>query len=253
MAKRKKRICFLCGKIGADSKDHVPPKGLLPPATEERQRITVPAHRKCNSDGSEDEEYVRDLLIPAAVQQGLPETDEVYKKVWRSWSASGWNRYQEFVKDARPVELRTKSGLYVGRAIGITYDRERVLRVGRKIARGIIFHDSQAVMKDDEIGIASLTVAEAMKEREDNAQEPYWIGLNHPACKHTMFGEAVALRRFYRGRSLRDRIAVETHIAIILWDTYMAASTVIPFDRIVNKNFEFCIDAGGGKWTTNLG
>ena len=90
--KGKSHICYLCGKAGADSKDHVPPQSLLPPETDSQQRITVTAHRACNSAPAADEEYVRDLLMPEAMQFGYQDAEKPYRKTWQAWSKpAGWN------------------------------------------------------------------------------------------------------------------------------------------------------------------
>ena len=44
--------CYICGKGGADSKDHIPPKGIFPKDLRGKLRgnlITVPAHSECNN------------------------------------------------------------------------------------------------------------------------------------------------------------------------------------------------------------
>src|SRR5256885_2852202 len=129
-------ICYLCGRPGADSKDHVPPKGLLPKAQYGRyQRITVPAHRKCNSATSDDEEYVRDLLVMEAEALNLPKHDHLTPRVWRAWARpGGFKRYKSIIETAVPVSLKSESGIYAGRAIGVRPSVERIKSVGRKIA-----------------------------------------------------------------------------------------------------------------------
>lgn len=253
MTKFKNRICYLCGKNGADSKDHVPPKGLLPPGKGSQNRITVPAHRMCNSNESPDEEYLRDLLIPEAIQFGYQDAESPYSKVWRAWSKpAGWKRYQEFMANAQPVALKTQSGLYAGKAIGITPDQEKVESVGKKIARGIIFHDAQAYINPEEIGIATLSTTEVPSVRERDSQERYWRAMYHPICKHTVCAYGVALRRFYQGRVAQDgSILIETHLALILWNLFFLVSLGIPLERVRNKKFTFMIETETGEWVPN--
>ena len=252
MKKSKQRLCYLCGQPGADSKDHVPPKGLLPPGDNIRQRVTVPAHRKCNSDESADEEYLRDLLLPEAMQYGLPDAEKPYLKVWKAWSRSaGWKRYQEFMATARPVKLFTKEGLYAGRAIGILPDKNRLISVGKKITRGIIFHDAEAIIIPDKIAIAPLSLSEAIELREKDANERYWMGLNHHSCKHSQFANSVAIRRYYQGHGSPDGVIIEAHLGIILWNVFFVVSTIIPSRHIKNNKFKFVIDTKSGEWVKN--
>ena len=59
--------CYICGKLGADTKDHVPPKCIFL----NRKKgiglnlITVPAHSDCNNALKMEDEYFRfGLSIP---------------------------------------------------------------------------------------------------------------------------------------------------------------------------------------------
>ena len=243
------RICYLCGKPGADSKDHLPPKSLLPPASNAYQRITVPAHAKCNSGASADEEYVRDLIAPEAIQFGLKDAQASYEKAWRAWSRDdGWTMYQRFLKDHVIVQLRTPEGLYAGRAIGIRPEQDRVQRVGKKIVRGLIFHDSGAVVADASLVVASLPARDVPTTRDRDSEEPYWRALSSAACLHTMCGESCALRRIYIGRPTCDGIFLESHFAVMVWTLYFAASTVLPLDSVRKKGFAFAVDESTGEW-----
>lgn len=248
--KGKSRICYLCGKAGADSRDHVPPKSLLPPGTDSQKRITVAAHRACNSAPAADEEYVRDLLMPEAIQFDYQDAEEPYRKTWRAWSKpAGWKRYQEFMAEAKPIELRTKSGLYAGRAIGIPADRERLESVVRKIARGIIFYDSHAFAPPSKVGIALVSAGEAVELSEKDAEVPYWRAMRHPACKHTQLADGVALRRFYQGHGTPEgSVVIETHLALMLWNLFVVSSLAIPIERVKKSSFKFVIDNESGEW-----
>jgi hypothetical protein len=52
-------VCYLCGNEGVDSRDHVPPKAVLPKKyrSEGEDLITVPAHQRCNREWKNDDEY----------------------------------------------------------------------------------------------------------------------------------------------------------------------------------------------------
>jgi hypothetical protein len=252
--KYRKRICYLCGNPGADSKDHVPPKGLLPPGSNYYQRITVYAHRACNSNESADEEYLRDLLIPEAIQYEMKGAEETYKKVWRSWSKpAGWKRYNEFMKNAFPIKTKTSSGIYTGKAVAVVPDRKRILSVARKIVKGIIFHDARAITKDDDMSLAILTIAEALEAREKDGHEPYWVALNSDACKHTMFADHIAIRRLYQGRGYEKGVVIEAHLAVMIWNMFVAASVLFPLKEVGNNKFQFVIDTASGEWVRGEG
>ena len=63
--RRRSRLCYLCGKAGADSRDHVPPRGIFPKLPR-GNLITVPAHEACNKAFSEDDEAFRNAIISAS-------------------------------------------------------------------------------------------------------------------------------------------------------------------------------------------
>lgn len=245
----RKKTCYLCGEVGADSKDHLPPKSLLPPASERYPRITIPAHSKCNSAESADEEYVRDLIVPEAIQFGYNDAEASYEKVWRAWSRdSGWARYQRFLRDHVIVEMRTPEGLYAGKGVGIRPEVERVQRVGKKIVRGLIFHDSGAVVTADSLVVAPLPTRDVPAKKARDAAEPYWCAMSNSACIHTMCGDHCAMRRIYIGHPSSDGIVLESHFAIMLWTLYFAASIVFPLGSVTKKAFAFSADTSTGEW-----
>jgi hypothetical protein len=61
---QKEAYCYICGKTGADSKDHIPPRGIFP-RKPTGQLITVKAHRSCNESFQHDDELFRNLIIAA--------------------------------------------------------------------------------------------------------------------------------------------------------------------------------------------
>lgn len=252
---RKNKICYLCGEPGADSKDHVPPRGLLPAGNYgNTQRITLPAHGACNRDSSSDEEYLRDLIVPEAVELNLPASDELYLKTRRSWERpEGQARYRRFIRTARPVYKVSPSGLYTGRAIGIKPELERVNAVGIKIARGIIYHDTGVRVYPESISIAPIKASEVPQEKFARRDEPYWIALSSDACLHDMFGEVVAIRRFYEGLPTQPEVQIACHMAIMLWNLFFVVMTVFPLSEIKNRDFKFGIDTSSGAWVKGDG
>lgn len=245
----REKTCYLCGKPSADSKDHLPPRSLLPPASNRYPRITVPAHSQCNSSESADEEYVGDLIVPEAIQFGYRDAEASYAKVWRAWSRDGgWARYQRFLSDHVIVEMRTPEGLYAGKGVGIRPEVERVQRVGKKIVRGLIFHDSGAVVSADSLVVAPLPTRDVPTRKARDAAEPYWRALSSPGCMHTMCGDHSTMRRIYIGHPTSNGIVLESHFAIILWSLYFAASTLFPLKSVTKKSFAFAADTSTGEW-----
>jgi len=237
-------VCYLCGKPGANSKDHVPPKGLLPESQYgQYQRLTVPAHRECNSSTSDDEEYVRDLLIMEAEALDLPKHEKLTPRVWRSWARpGGFKRYKSIVNTAVPVILKTESGIYAGKAIGVRPDVERIRSVGRKIAQGMIYHDAGAIVDVAQMPLSVLEKREIAELRDRDAQEPFWIGLNSKHCRHDACADTVAIRRFYEGVPRDGDEVIIASFVIMLWNCVMLACIEFPLDAIGNKEFSFAIN-----------
>lgn len=57
-------VCTYCGKPDPDSRDHVPPKQLLPkPLASFPKPIIVPAHKSCNLGFRKDDEYFSSFIL----------------------------------------------------------------------------------------------------------------------------------------------------------------------------------------------
>lgn len=189
-------ICYLCGKPNPDTRDHVPPRCLL--ADHGDNRLTLPAHRDCNTGFSRDEEYFRDLIGPAALEfQG---GEGIYSATKRGWQRpQGSRRLKMMLKNAVPVQLQSSGGIYTGKAIGVRPNIERVTRVGFKIARGVIFHDTGARADPEAVQCVHIHSRDvsAERERELAKQNPFWLALSWDNAYHTNFTPAVAVRRAY--------------------------------------------------------
>lgn len=247
------RVCYLCGRAGADSKDHLPPKALLPQSQfGTYQRITVPAHRLCNSAASGDEEYVRDLLIMQAEALRMPGHENLTPRVWRSWThPRGFSRYKKIIETAVPVELRTEGGVFAGKAIGVRGDAERIQRVGRKIVRGFVYHDAKAVLPvDAEISIPILNQREMLALRARDAADPFWIGLSSDHCLHDVCAETVAIRRFYHGHYAYGEAFIAGSFVLMLWNVVLLAQVVFPLASIEKQDFRFSVHTEELRATT---
>ena len=146
------------------------------------------------------------------------------------------------------VELKTQSGLYAGKGVGIKPEIDRVEKVGRKIVRGVIFHDAQAVVAEKDITAVPLPARDVPSIKKKDFGERYWQSLSNPSCLHTMCGPASALRRIYIGHPSNQGVLIEAHFAIVLWTLYFAASVLLPLDSVKKKDFKFCIDETSGEW-----
>ena len=247
-----KNRCYLCGREGADTKDHVPPKAFLNRGNFQGvSRITLPAHQGCNAAYSADEEYVRDLLAPSAQELDLRGVDDVLGRYDRSVSRpAGASRRGEFLRHAKIMQKRSSSGLFTGPALGLPFDRQRVDRVGAKIARGILFHDAQVVVAESEVLCYGIPVNQIESERRQELEKgnPYWVRLGWNTCKHDMYGESVAVRRHYLGQPTQPQIMIECVMAVMVLAQFFIVGCNFTQSSIGREDFSFAIDTSTGAW-----
>jgi hypothetical protein len=124
-----------------------------------------------------------------------------------------------FLKDARLVELRSPAGLALGRGWDIKYDRTRVANVGLKIARGVIFIDSGAIARPDDLRCIPIdsAVVPAERERETAKGNPFWLALGDPNAYHTNFAPAVAVRRGYYIAATEPVITCSANLLVMFY------------------------------------
>jgi len=109
------------------------------------QLLTVPVCRSCNSSFHDDEEHFRNFIVVGGGQTAAV-VDELFQgKVLRSLRAKGRGRRGklQWLLD-RMREEHTPAGTEVR-----VYPDERVLRVVRKIIRGLGFHHFGQPLPDD--------------------------------------------------------------------------------------------------------
>jgi hypothetical protein len=130
--------CAYCGTLSVPlERDHVPPACLYPPSKKVQgnlQLITVPACSSCNRGYSDDEAHFRTVMLMAGDSNEA--VLELWQKTWRSFrKVDGVRRASEVHKLMVPVKVsgEDRHMIYPGRD-------ERVLRVVRKIVRGLAHH-----------------------------------------------------------------------------------------------------------------
>lgn len=135
--------CVYCGVFfdkttNLRTKDHVPPNGLYPESrrTNSLQLLTVPVCTSCNASMADDEVHFRSLLMLAG--------DNPNQARIEKWATSVRDSFAHPDGPKRLIDLvdRLEPAIVDGRARHRVYpDRdERVLRVVRKIVRGLSFH-----------------------------------------------------------------------------------------------------------------
>lgn len=140
---KKVGICAYCGKHKPLTRDHIPPKcffGKPLPI----DLITVPCCVDCWKGQSKDDEYFRATVISSSNVWQAPGTTKVYDSFIRSLQKPNKLGFaQMYLSSLTKVEIRTKSGIYLGSEPAIKLDEERFYRVADRIARGLFFHEKK--------------------------------------------------------------------------------------------------------------
>jgi len=144
--RRSSRLCYLCGKAGADSRDHVPPRGIFPKLPR-GNLITVPAHKACNEAFSEDDEALRNVIIAASSRSeaGRQAWDE---EVLPSFAKNP--RARQFLLDRLvPVWVKDpQTGAFV-RMTGIAVETSLYKRQMTRITRGLFYNRFRMPLPQD--------------------------------------------------------------------------------------------------------
>jgi hypothetical protein len=140
MKNKRLKICVYCGSTAELTRDHIPPKALFP-QPRPADLITVPSCRTCNGNASRDDEYLKvmgtlrdDLASDPNVQRLLP---SVLRGLARPQAL---RLARSIVSTIREVEIKTTSGLYVGKGIGYDVDLSVLDRVMARTVKGLYFH-----------------------------------------------------------------------------------------------------------------
>lgn len=119
-------LCVYCGKDAGETKDHVPPKCLLPKPFP-TNLLTVPSCVTCNGGASRDEEYFR--LIVVGLMCHTPEADRLFDGP----TSRSMDRRAN-IEDLMFGSLRP-----TGSSVILDIEYPRIFRVAEKIARGLEF------------------------------------------------------------------------------------------------------------------
>ena len=167
--KYKNSICAYCGSPDDLEEDHIPPKNLFP-KPRPSNLISVPACKLCHGNTSKDDEYFRLKILMRQGVQSNPSAHVTWTAVLHSLSrnqATGLRK--RALLDFVDIELKTKSGLYVGKRLGYNVDMNRIRNVIQRIVRGLYFVES-----GNPLGLKSevlVYVEEDLQERPSEAMK----------------------------------------------------------------------------------
>ena len=130
--------CAYCGALAAaGTREHVIPRCLYPrsKSASRVQRLTVVACAQCNNGWADDEAHFRNVLLLAG------EPNEVVREIWKTSAArsfvepDGKRRLRDLIDQMKPIQISDaeRHMIYPG-------EDARVMRVVRKVIRGLCFH-----------------------------------------------------------------------------------------------------------------
>ena len=131
-------MCAYCGAAPATTRDHIVSKGLsprpLPPFM-----VTVPACLKCNQNKSQDEDYLRDVLIADIYTSEHPKAKAIFDGPMARARAKNRSEIARSARHARMEPLHTPGGLYLGHYATVPLDWERISRTIEGMIRGLYY------------------------------------------------------------------------------------------------------------------
>jgi hypothetical protein len=108
------------------------------PTSSRHRRIKVPACRSCNGGHSEDEEYLRTVLV-AMQWTPSPAVEQLFReKVAPSFARDNTRLRRSLLEAMQDVSIQTDEGT-VDTAI-VKMDADRMDRVAAKMVKGLYFH-----------------------------------------------------------------------------------------------------------------
>lgn len=141
--------CAYCGApVLTRERDHVVPASLYPDskAGSKVQRLTVPVCRACNKSWADDEAHFRNVILVAG--EPNPSVHELWQtKTRRSFDeVDGRRRVLDIGTQMKPVEMveGTRYKVYPARD-------DRVMRIIRKIVRGLCHHHGVSPVQDRQV------------------------------------------------------------------------------------------------------
>jgi hypothetical protein len=139
------------------------------------QRIWVPACRDCNGGASDDDEYFVAALALRIEVSDNPVVKMLLPKLMRGVTRTGRRgNTGSIVNTMQPIELRSPSGLYLGRSGIYQPDPIRLSRVIARIVQGLYYREFRARVPDTH-GVAVNLVG--LMEASDGNQEQWRRGL----------------------------------------------------------------------------
>lgn len=145
------KLCVLCGKNFATTKDHVPPQSIFN-APRPNNLISVPACKACNNGASILDEKFKTYL-GMHVAQFSKQGETLFKQAIRTVRHNRKLR-QEIINKLEPLHISQSEGEIVDKQHSVLWDSDAHDKVIERIVRGLFYHHYQSILGDE----ADITV-----------------------------------------------------------------------------------------------
>lgn len=144
--KKKHRLkCYLCNAV-ATTRDHIPPLGLFPDPRP-KNLITVPACQSCNEKNSLHDEYFR-LVVATSSPNSAASLSLLHQRILPRMKRRP-ALIASPMKSLQWAEIKSKQGIYLGKARAFAPDELRIQAVIEKIIRGLYYHHKKRLLPAD--------------------------------------------------------------------------------------------------------
>lgn len=186
--RKTERVCYLCARPGADTKDHIPPRDIFPEKPT-GQLITVPAHYNCNHCFHKEDELFRNLIAAASTR-----TPEGYR-AWKEQVVPSWQDNPRAKKDLqkRLTSVWIKDAVSGGllRSPAVKQDLELVQRQIDRWTRGLFYHKFKEPMpmnwkvKVDKLNPPEVSLVPFLNYLAKEGLRPKWVHVEPNVFSYT--------------------------------------------------------------------
>lgn len=186
--RKMKRLCYLCAKPGADTKDHIPPRDIFP-ENPSGQLITVPAHYDCNHSFHKEDELFRNLIAVASTR--TPEGYRAWKKqVVPSWQTNPGAK-KELQKRLTSVWIKDAVSGGLLRSPAMKQDVGLVQRQIDRWTRGLFYHKFKEPMpsnwrvKGEKLHLPEISLIPFINDLTKQGIHPIWVHVEPNVFSYT--------------------------------------------------------------------
>lgn len=136
-------FCIYCLTRPAETADHIPPKCLFA-KPRPSDLITVPCCLACNKKFERDDTYFRDCLVLDERTAHHPDAQATNKATLRGFARPrGFGYARFFLSKVGFIQVRSPSGLHLGRQGAYDVNLHRLSRVAARVIRGLYYHEQK--------------------------------------------------------------------------------------------------------------